>query len=147
MKWLNWLLGSSSKPSRTCAEIAERIVHQYHQRNASGDWQTDQKLRLDVRQVLPQARADQVVDQFLQRRSRSDPAAEKLLAVELALALHDVAHNAQTFKPIMAAPNPAPQAPDNSPPSAAKTFAKAIEGKPITDADEDAVLFGGFFDQ
>jgi hypothetical protein len=33
------------------------------------------------------------------------------------------------------------EVPDRTPPSAANTYAKAVDGRPITDADEDAVLF------
>lgn len=31
--------------------------------------------------------------------------------------------------------------PDCTPPSAAKTYAKVVDGRPLTGADEDAVLF------
>ena len=38
------------------------------------------------------------------------------------------------------------EVPDRTPPSAAKTYAKALEGLHITSADEDAVLFDDFKD-
>ena len=34
-----------------------------------------------------------------------------------------------------------PEVPDRTPPSAANTYAKVLDGRPITGADEDAVLF------
>ena len=38
-----------------------------------------------------------------------------------------------------------PEEPDRTPPSAEKTYAKVVEGAPLTGADEDAVLFGDLF--
>ena len=119
--------------------VAQAIVARYHQRGVRGDFRVDDQLFLELSQVLEKKAAEEVFDRFRRRRSRSDPKAEYLLVMDIGVALHDAEHYAQNFKPIMV-PRKA-EVPDRTPPSAAKTYAKALEGLHITSADEDAVLF------
>jgi hypothetical protein len=119
--------------------VAQEIVGRYQQRRARGELRVDDRLFLELCQVLSEKAAQEVLGRFRTRRSYSDPKAEYLLVMDIGVALHDAEHYAQNFKPVMAPRKP--EVPDRTPPSASKTYAKVIDGRRITDADEDAVLF------
>jgi hypothetical protein len=136
---LGRFFGGNSSNENNPELVAQTILERYQQRRARGDLRVDDQLLLDLTQVLPGNDARQVWDRFRKRRSRSDPKAEYLLVMDIGVALHDAEHNAQNFKPIMVPRRP--EVPDRTPPSAANTYAKVVDGRPITGADEDAVLF------
>jgi len=138
---LGRLFGSSNSGSgeHNPEAVAQAIVERYHQRRVSGEFRVDDRLLLELCQVLPGKEAHEVFHRFRKRRSHSDPKAEYLLVMDIGVALHDAEHYARNFKPIMVPRQPEP--PDRTPPSAAKTYAKVIEGRRLTDADENAVLF------
>ncbi len=119
--------------------IAQAIVGRYSQRRARGELRVDDWLIIELRQVLPSDKASEVFDRFRTRRSRSDPKAEYLLVMDIGIALHDTEYYAQNFKPMIVQRKP--EVPDRTRPSAAKTYAKVLNGQPLTSADEDAVLF------
>ena len=119
--------------------VAQAIVGRYHQQRVRGDFRVDDQLFLELSQVLEKKAAEEVFNRFRTRRSRSDPKAEYLLVMDIGVALHDAEHYAQNFKPIMVQRKP--EVPDRTRPSAANTYAKAVAGRRITGADEDAVLF------
>ncbi len=125
--------------------VAQAIVGRYQQRRVRGELRVDDRLFLELRHVLPEKDAHEVFGRFRTRRSRSDPKAEYLLVMDIGVALHDAEHYAQNFKPIIVQRKP--EMPDHSPPSAAKTYAKVIAGRPLTGADEDAVLFGDLLNE
>ena len=128
-------------PTRDRQAVAETIVERYRQRRKNGECRVDDKLYEDLCQVLPKEAAQEAFGRFRKRRERSDPQAEYVLIVEITIALHDADHTAETFKPIMMPHQVATDVKDFGPPSAANTYAKAFAGLPLTDADEDAVLF------
>jgi len=132
--------GGSSSSEQNPEAVAQAIVARYRQGRAAGRFRVDDQLLLDLRQVLPAKAAGEVIDRFRTRRSRSDPKCEYLLVMDIGVALHDAEHYAQNFKPILVERKP--ELPDRTPPSAANTYAKVIAGRPLTSADEDAVLFG-----
>ncbi len=144
---LSRLFGSDRHPGNDLSVevIAQEIVARYQQRRVSGECRVDDRLYQDLAQALPQKSAQEVFERFTRRRSRSDQKAEYLLVIEIGIALHDTDHRAGTFGPRKDVSKI--QAPDNTPPSAAKTYAKVIEGLPITGADEDAVLFGDLLNE
>ena len=119
--------------------VAQAIVGRYQQRRVRGELRVDDRLFLELSQVLPEKDAQDVFGRFRTRRSRSDPKAEYLLVMDIGVALHDAEHYAQNFKPIIVQRKP--EVPDRTRPSAANTYAKAVAGRRITGADEDAVLF------
>lgn len=135
------LFGSNGSSEHNPESVAQAIVERYQQRRARGELRVDEQLLLDLRQALPGKDAHEVWDRFRKRRSRSDPKAEYLLVMEIGVALHDAEHYAQNFKPIMVPRKP--EVADHTPPSAANTYTKAVEGRSINGADEDAVLFDG----
>jgi hypothetical protein len=119
--------------------VAQAIVERYRQGRVRGELRVDDRLFLELCQLLPEKAAEDVLDRFRTRRSRSDPKAEYLLVMDIGVALHDAKHYAQNFKPILVVRQP--EAPDRTRPSAANTYAKVVDGRRLTDADEDAVLF------
>jgi len=129
--------GGGSKPN--AETVAQAIVERYRQGRVGGEFRVDDRLFFELCQVLPEKAAQEVFERFRTRRARSDPKAEYLLVMDIGVALHDAEHYAQNFKPIMVPRKP--EVPDCTPPSAAKTYAKVIEGRRLTGADEDAVLF------
>jgi len=132
--------GGGGSSEQNPEAVAQTIVARYRQGRAAGHFRVDDQLLLDLSQVLPGKEAHDVFGRFRTRRSRSDPKAEYLLMMDIGVALHDAEHNAQNFKPILVERKP--EVPDCTPPCAAKTYAKAIDGRRLTGADEDAVLFG-----
>jgi len=136
---LGRLFGGGGGSERNPEAVAQAIVGRYQQRRVGGEFRVDDWLLLELCQVLPEKAAQDVFERFRTRRSRSDPKAEYLLVMDVGVALHDAEHYAQNFKPIIAARKP--EVPDRTPPSAANTYAKVLDGRPITGADEDAVLF------
>ncbi len=143
MGFLNRWFNREKKPvAGSHTEIAQGIVRRYHRRNAQGELQVGARLYMELQGVMTKAAADEVILAFQGRRSRGDSMAERLLVQNILEALHDHALTYQTSKPIYrpAEPEAKPKR-DRTPPSAAKTSAKALKGQPITDADENAVLF------
>lgn len=134
------LFGSGGGGSEHNPEaIAEAIVGRYRRGRVHGEFRVDDRLLIELRQVLRPEKASEVFDRFRTRRSRSDPKAEFLLVMDIGVALHDAEHYAQNFKSIMVQRKP--EVPDRTRPSAAKTYAKVVAGHRLTGADEDAVLF------
>ncbi len=142
MKLLQRLIGRISNQRADAAqEVVQRILHNYRQRRTKGEWRADEHLFVELSQVLPAEKAREICDRFKRRNVYGDPEAEYLLAFEIVAALHDVQHESAISKPIVVHQAPKP-APDSTPSSAARTCAKVTNGEPLTDADEDAFLFG-----
>lgn len=141
MKLFQRLFGVGKKQGGA-QEIVEGILCRYDQRRQRGEWRADDKLYVELQQVLPPDTAREIYERFRRRSVCSDPQAAYLLGVELATALHDVEHNAATSKPIFVQRQVTKPAPDSTPPSAAKTCAKVVNGEAIDDEDEDAMIFG-----
>ena len=87
---LSWLFGGVAKVSRRDAEaVAQGIVARYQQRRIRGEFRVDDKLFLELCQVLPEKAAQEIFSRFRQRRARSDVRAEYKLGVEIGVALCD----------------------------------------------------------
>jgi hypothetical protein len=139
---LSRLFGSGSgakQATRDREAIAEAVLLRYRQRRLRGEFHVDNRLFVELCAELPEKAAQEVVNRFYERRAHSDPRAESKLGMEIVIALADADHFARTAQPILVEAQPIVE--DHSRPSAANTYAKALEGRRITDADEDAVLF------
>lgn len=96
---------------------------------------------MELTQVMPEKAAQRIYDEFRQRRSHEHPKAEGILLHEIVTALLDPEHFSTTAKPIIRPPDPEATS------YAGMTLreraqAKVLEGRPLTDAEEDAMLWG-----
>jgi hypothetical protein len=130
------LFGSRNE-KRDAEKIAQAIVTRYQEGRFSGNLRVDDTLFADLSAAMPRPVAEQVHTKFMQRRARGDERAELLLMMETVIAIHDADHDKRT---------PAQPEPTPGPPSPARTWAKALNGEPITSRDEDEVLFRSFLD-
>jgi len=80
--------------------------------------------------------AQRLIHRYNQRKDRNDPRAEHSLIVEIAIALMDVA----VACPVIPAEDVYPQA---EPSRVEIAMRKLVEGKPLSETDEDDILFGG----
>ena len=90
MRVLSCLFGGVAKVRKRDAEaVAQAIVAHYQQRRIRGEFRVDDKLFLEVCQVLPEKAAMEIVSRFRKRRARGDVRAEYKLGVEICVALCD----------------------------------------------------------
>jgi hypothetical protein len=121
---------------------AQGIVVRYHQRRLRGECRVDDKLFLDLCQVLPEKTAQEIFAQFRKRRAHSDPRAEFTLGVEIGIALHDAEHFASTAKPVVRLSEREKVAARPGMRLKEIAEAKVMAGEPLTEDEEDAMLWG-----
>ncbi len=74
--------------SDDCA-VARGIVLRHLQRCEQGMCRQEERLKLDLCQVLPEKVASEILTAYLMRRARSDPKAADKMEVEIQIALND----------------------------------------------------------
>ncbi len=145
MSILGRLFGNQAGPktdARPAEQIAREIVTRYRRRLSKGECRVDDNLFVELCQQIPEPAAREVITRFKERRARSDDKAEQKLAAEIAIAINDARHWRATARPIIRQAEQVAEAADNQPASANRTYAKVLQGRPLKEEDEDAVLFG-----
>ncbi len=117
-------------------QAARNIVAAHNGRCLSGEFHTDQKLRNDIASVSNDELAAEIVARFSKRRAKSDPKAEIKLSYEIGIAISDCEHTHEIARPIYV---PAPPA------SPEEAYDKVVRGKPLSDQEEDAIVFKDVF--
>jgi hypothetical protein len=109
----------------------------YNGRRSRGEFRVDDKLFADLCEHLPENAAREIVTKFQERCARSDAGAEQKLTTEIAIAIADACHWRATAPPIMVPAVQESATTDHQPASASRSYTKALEGRRLTDEDED----------
>jgi hypothetical protein len=116
--------------------IAGELLQRYQQPKVRGELRVDDKLYLELTQVMPEKVAQRIFGEFRNRRAHSNPKAEGILLQEIVTALLDAEHFASTAKPIHRPPDAEVMS------YAGMTLKERALAKiqPVTDAEEGAVV-------
>jgi hypothetical protein len=144
---LTRLFGNSAATkadARPAMVIAREIVSRYQRRRAKPDSGVDDEFVAELCQHVPEPAVREIANSFQQRRAHGDAEAVHKLAVEITVAIHDARHRRKTARPIWVPAEQVVETADSQPASASRSYAKAAQGRPLTDEDEDAILFGDY---
>jgi len=141
---LTRLFGNSAATKadgRPAKVIAREIVSRYQRRWAKPESGVDGEFVADLCQQVPEPAAREIATCFQQRRARGDTEAVHKLALEIAIAIDDARHWRETAHPIWVPAEQVVETADSQPASASRSYAKAVQGRQLTDEDEDAIIF------
>ncbi len=95
-----WVRKRAHKGDATKA--AQAVLTHYHVGRNRGATRVDDRLLMDLEQLMPKAVAQRIFSEFRQRRSREHPQAESILFQAIVTAQLDGEHYSRTAQPIPA---------------------------------------------